>query len=373
MQLTKLSSITILALLSSSLLQAENYVSVEYLQYDENNDRVSVMAPSLTVSLDVGTDYNIKADFVSDSVSGATPTYHDSGSGASGKGQPTGDYVYSNQAFNETRNAGSFLLTSRFKNRDELYIGADISSESDFESKTASVEYMHYLDSSHNQAITGGVGFTFNEILNQGVDTQSGASREESSTSINAELGFSQVLNRTSSMKGSVFVINDSGYLTNPHANVVRDYNSANRRLTTESRPDKRLAYGVDAKYVTKLGSSVSYLGEYRYYSDDWNIDSHTLSNDVYYKINKAFTVGAGLRYYEQSEASFYNGAIDAFSNEQYASSDERLSAFNALTYKASVDFKQNEQLSYNLGAEFYKQSTGLSATSFFTGVKYRY
>jgi len=89
--------------------------------------------------------------------------------------------------------------------------------------------------------------------------------------------------------------------------------------------------------------------------------------------MNQAFTLGTGLRYYTQSKANFYNGAIDHFSNEQYASSDERLSAFDALTYKASVDFKQNEHLSYNLGAEFYKQSTGLSATSFLTGLKYRY
>jgi len=372
MQLKKLSTITILALLGSSSLFAENYVSVEYLQYDENNDRVSVMAPSLTLSMDIGTDYNIKADFVSDSVSGASPTYHDSGSGASG-GTTTGDYVYSNQEFKETRNAGSFLLTSRLENRDELYLGADISSESDFESRTASVEYMHYTDGSHNRAIIGGIGFTFNEILNRSIDTESGASSEESSTSLNVELGLSQVLNKTSSMKLTAFAINDSGYLTNPHANVVRDYTNANRRLSVENRPDKRLAYGVDGKYVTKLSSNISYLGEYRYYHDDWNIDSHTLSNDVYYKMNQAFTLGTGLRYYTQSKANFYNGAIDHFSNEQYASSDERLSAFDALTYKASVDFKQNEHLSYNLGAEFYKQSTGLSATSFLTGVKYRY
>ena len=373
MQLIKLSTITVLALLSTQALQAENYVSVDYLQYNESDDRVTVMAPSVTASLDIGTDYNIKADFVSDAISGATPTYQDGGSGASSRGTKSNDYTYSNQEFQDNRTAGSLLVTKRFANRDELYVGVDISSESDFESKTGSLEYMHYTDSSHNRAITAGVGLTVNEILNQGTDTGSGASREEKSSSVNVELGLTQVLTKKSSIKGSLFSIIDNGYLTNPHANVVRDYNSRSRRLVTENRPDSRLAYGVDIKYVSKLTDNISYLGEYRYYSDDWKIDSHTLSSDVYYKVSKAFTLGAGLRYYTQSQASFYNGAIDAFSDELYASSDERLSAFNALTYKGSIDFKQNKALSYYLASEFYEQSTGLKATSFMTGIKYRY
>ena len=373
MQLNRFSALTALALFSHTALYAENYVSVEYLQYDENNNRVSVMAPSLSVSLDIGTDYNIQADVVSDSISGATPTFQsDTGSGASSRNNGN-DYVYANQNFNDNRLAGSLLVTTRFDNRDELYVGFNRSTESDFESTSASLEYMHYLNSSHNSTVIGGVGFTSNKILNYGTDTGSGASSEEKSSSLNVELGFSQILNKTSSMKLSTFLINDSGYLTNPHANVVRDYNHANQRLVTENRPDSRLAYGFDAQYITKLGSSMSYQGEYRYYQDDWEINSHTLDNDIYYKLTKDFTLGAGLRYYTQSAASFYNGTKDSFGNEQYASSDYRLSKFDALTYKASMDFKQNKQLSYNLGAEFYKQSTGLEATSIMTGITYHY
>lgn len=89
--------------------------------------------------------------------------------------------------------------------------------------------------------------------------------------------------------------------------------------------------------------------------------------------MNKKFTVGLGLRYYTQTEADFYNGSKDYFTNQEFASSDERLSDFDAFTYKASVDFKQNDKISYNLGGQFYSQSTGLDATMITTGVKYRY
>ncbi len=357
------------------MVQAENYVSVEFLQYDESDSRVSVSAPSLSISHDIGTDYNIKADFVHDAVSGATPTWRsDTGSGASSRGDSSSDYSYGNQEFDEERNAGSILLTTRFDNRDELYTGIDYSRESDFDSKSVSVEYMHYTDSSHNQSVSVGASYAYNEILSYDYyDTGSGASQKETSSSINAEIGLSQVLDAKSSVKVAGFVISDDGYLNNPHASVIRNYKTSNRRQAGDKRPDTRLAYGADVKYIRLLTDDLSYQIGYRFYDDDWDISSHTINNDVYYKVTDNLTLGAGVRYYAQTEANFYNKEKDFFTNEEFASSDERLSDFDALTYKASVDYKFSDKVSFNLGGEFYTQSTGLDATLFTTGVKYRY
>jgi len=95
----------------------------------------------------------------------------------------------------------------------------------------------------------------------------------------------------------------------------------------------------------------------------------------VYTNITEQLTLGLGLRYYTQTEAEFYNENIDYFTNETYASSDERLSEFDAFTYKASVNYKQNDMLSYNLGAQFYQQNTitDMSATIFTIGLKYKF
>ncbi len=374
----QLSKITAIAIIASSIVQAENYVSVEFLQYDESDSRVSVSAPSLSISHDIGTDYNIKADFVHDAVSGATPAWKsDTGSGASSRddsSSSSSDYSYGKQKFNEERNAGSVLLTKRFDNRDELYTGVDYSRESDFDSKSVSVEYMHYTDNSHNQSVSVGASYAYNEILSYDYyDTGSGASQKETSSSINAEIGLSQVLDAKSSLKVAGFVISDNGYLSNPHASVIRDYKMSNRRQSGDSRPDTRLAYGADVKYIRLLTDDLSYQIGYRFYDDDWDIGSHTINNDVYYKVTENLTLGAGVRYYAQTEANFYNGEKDFFSNEEFASSDERLSDFEALTYKGSMDYKFNDKVSFNLGGEFYTQSTGIDATLFTTGVKYRY
>jgi hypothetical protein len=265
------------------------------------------------------------------------------------------------------------MLTTRFENRDELYTGVDYSRESDFDSKAVSAEYMHYTDKSHNQSINLGVSYSTNEILSYNYDTGSGASQKETSTSINVQAGINQVLNDHSLLKVEGFTILDDGYLTNPHANIVRDYGTATQNLITENRPDKRTAYGVNLKYISMFGDNLSFKTNYRFYTDDWDVTSHTLDNDIYYSLNKKITLGAGFRIYTQSEANFYNKKKDFFTDEKFASSDERLSQFDALTYKASIDFKQNDSISYNLGGEFYSQSTGLDATMFTAGMKYRF
>jgi len=376
MQLKKsltLSSITAAILASSVLLQAENYVSVEYLQYDESDDRISVSAPLIEVSYDFNTDYNLKASAMFDGISGATPSFLESANG---------DFYKGLQEFEDTRKAGSLLLTSRFENRDELYTGIDFSTEEDYQSLTASLEYMHYLDETHNTAVTFGGSIGFNEILvydgetgASGHDGDSGAGHTEDSTSYNLQMGVTQVLTKDSSMKLSGFVLSDDGYLTNPHGIIVRDYDTSAARLDNENRPDTRVAYGFTGNYNKLLTDDVSFLASYRFYSDDWDVTSHTLEVDTYIALSDDVTLGLGLRYYTQTQAKFYNENIDYFSTETYASSDERLSEFDALTYKASLDYKQSDDISYNVGIQFYQQNsiTDLSATAFTIGVKYKF
>ncbi|MEA3228960.1 MAG: DUF3570 domain-containing protein [Campylobacterota bacterium] len=65
-----------LSLIASTLLvglalEADDYVSIEYLQYNENENRTSVSAPSIILNKDFGTDYTLNASLVVDVVSGA--------------------------------------------------------------------------------------------------------------------------------------------------------------------------------------------------------------------------------------------------------------------------------------------------------------
>ena len=386
-------SLAAAAIITAMSAQAEDYVSVQYLQYDENENRTSVSAPSIMINKDFGTDYTLNVSFVSDAVSGASQTYYvkndgssgastDTNSGASafsrGKGIDADKVEYGNVEYDENRLAGSALLTTRFKNRDELTIGLSRSNESDFYSSEASAEYMHWLGSSKNKSISVGLSYQANEILKQcdpdGADGCSGASEAMDATAINAQVSYFQNIDSKSYAKASLFFSNDDGYLTNPYLNVVRNYvEGGTADVVNENRPDTKIAYGIALKYANAVTDNISLHLGYRYYSDDWGIDSHTIDTDVFYEFNSDWLFKVGLRSYIQSEADFYNGDKDFFTNEIYASSDQRLSSFDALTYKANVDYKISKDLSINFGAHFYDQSTNLSATYFITGFTYKF
>ncbi len=414
-------SIAAAALLISVASQAEDYVTFQYLQYNENDDRTAVSAPSIMINKDFGTDFTLNASFVYDAVSGASPTFnsaagsmlddyddddHDddddddddddeySSSGASsaassgasafarGTDLNATDVKFGNVKYDDKRVAGGLALTSRFANRDELTVGFNYSSEKDFYSKEASAEYMHWLDDSKNQSISLGLSYQFNEILvtciensNCDVDTKSGASQKMDASLINAQLSFSQNINSDSYAKIALFAIVEDGYLTNPYMNVVRNYNEITNTadIVSENRPDSKIAYGASIKYANALTNKVSLQLAYRYYIDDWGMDSNTLDSDIYYEYTSDWIFKFGLRGYIQSEADFYNAKKDYFTNEVYASSDQRMSGFSSITYKTDADYKISEQWSVNLSANFYTQSTGNNATYFMTGFRYNF
>ena len=78
-------SIATIAILSSTTLSAssEDYVRINYMNYSESGNGVTVGAPAVEVNKNFGVDYTLNASIVSDTVSGATKVYTDTTSGAS--------------------------------------------------------------------------------------------------------------------------------------------------------------------------------------------------------------------------------------------------------------------------------------------------
>ncbi|RUM62466.1 MAG: hypothetical protein DSZ03_06745 [Sulfurimonas sp.] len=396
---TKLSLFTC-SLLAFGTAQAEDYVNVQYVHYDEDSGRTTVMSPALEISKDFGTDYTLKASFVADSISGASPTWYDGSSGASAFSRGTTaveNVTYGNIEYDDTRTAGAIALTTRFASRDELSVGYSRSYESDYESNELSAEYLYNLDSSRNRTLSFGLSYQLNRVLaqdytsnkdrlrdddddddndNDDYDTSSGASKALDVNVITAEIGFTQIMNAHSLAKISVFFINEDGYLSNPYMNVVRYYNqngSGTADIVSDSKPDTRTAYGLTLQYIGALSDALSLNTSYRFYNDDWGIASHTLNTELYYEYGDDWIFGAGLRYYIQSEADFYNERQDYFTDETYASSDRRMSDFDALAYKLSARYRVNDDWSVNTGVSYYEQSKHFDALYYTVGLKYNF
>ncbi len=375
-------SLAAATLISAMTAQGEDYVSIQYLQYNENQSRTAVSAPSLMINKDFGADYTLNASIVLDAVSGASETWYDASSGASVYSRGEGVPEYGNIKYDEMRTSGGMSLTTRFDNRDELTVGFNYSGEYDFRSREASAEYMHWLDRAKNSSISFGLSYQDNDILvrcppgtGDTCDANSGASTVMNAEAINTQLSYFQNINAKSYFQASLFYIEDDGFLSSPYSNVVRNYDETTNTgdIVSEIRPDKRTAYGTSLKYATVLASDITTHINYRYYTDDWDIDSHTIDTDIFYELSNDWLLNFGLRYYMQSEANFYNESKDYFTSQEYASSDKRLSDFNALTYKLGVDYAVSDSLNVNFSANYYDQSTDLSATYFITGLTYKF
>ena len=109
-----------------------------------------------------------------------------------------------------------------------------------------------------------------------------------------------------------------------------------------ESRPGERKRTSITFKINHQLYPSNNTIhGSYRYYTDDWDVDSHTF--DINYRFNFANTnyLEPRIRLYTQSQANFYQnqffvddaGASDPSINfPKYISADYRLDDMVSVT-----------------------------------------
>jgi hypothetical protein len=92
-----------------------------------------------------------------------------------------------------------------------------------------------------------------------------------------------------------------------------------------------RLNYYVNERFVLR-----SY---YRYYSDNWNVQSHTANIELPIKFSDKFTVFPMYRYYTQTQSKYYAAYEKHLSTEQYYTSDPDLATFYSNQYGLGVNY----------------------------------
>jgi hypothetical protein len=95
----------------------------------------------------------------------------------------------------------------------------------------------------------------------------------------------------------------------------------------------------------------------YRYMTDDWQIDSHTVDLRYRWPIGNGY-IEPHVRFYTQTAADFYRlSLIDGDALPEYASADPRLGEFDALTLGAKYGWKTKRCNDMNVRLELYQQS----------------
>jgi hypothetical protein len=107
----------------------------------------------------------------------------------------------------------------------------------------------------------------------------------------------------------------------------------------TEKRPDRRERSSVMLNSVYHLTTDVLYLS-YRYYWDDWNLQSNTFDFKYRNEIGGGSFLQPHVRLYTQTSARLFTvGLIQGAPLPDFASSDQRLSAFNSVTLGLTYGF----------------------------------
>ncbi len=156
---------------------------------------------------------------------------------------------------------------------------------------------------------------------------------------------FTQILSKKLQGLISVDVVRQEGLLSMPFQRVyfsdvadsfIEEFHLAD---DVERLPNTRnkLALGANLNYY--INEFLVFRSHYRYYTDDWGIDSHTAKIELPVKIGQGFTIYPSYRYYTQTQSNYFAPYNEHLSTEEYYTSDYDLSEFNANQYGIGVNY----------------------------------
>ncbi|CAM3349108.1 DUF3570 domain-containing protein [Zobellia roscoffensis] len=158
-------------------------------------------------------------------------------------------------------------------------------------------------------------------------------------------LGLSQILHKNVQGLISFDIINQQGLLSTPFQRVyfsdVDDSFIENFQLADdiERLPDGRLKFALGGRLNWYLNEIIALRTYYRYYFDDWGINSHTANLEVSVKLGDKFTLYPSYRFYNQTEADYFAPYETHVSTEKYYTSDYDLSEYSANQYGLGISY----------------------------------
>ena len=152
-------------------------------------------------------------------------------------------------------------------------------------------------------------------------------------TTIASSLSWSQVVNKNLQVTIIADLVHQSGFLSLPFYRVYFQDGSVHQEKLPDSR--FKIPVGLRANYF--LGDKFIIRAFYRYYKDDWGIDSHTASVELPYKITPFISVTPFYRFYTQSAVKYFAGYAQHTAASQFYTSNYDLSKFNSNFFGAGV------------------------------------
>lgn len=387
-----LATCTLLQVTGQTAAAEENewQIDTALMVYSESDSRVTAIEPIISGEKELNDEESISIKLVLDSLTGATPNGAHASSDVQTFTNPSGNKAYSvnpgenplDDTFLDSRVAlsGDYTMPI-YDERSRVIWGANISKEYDYQSLGASATFLRDYNN-RNTTLTAALGFNADTISPSGNIPISFANMRVAGSGTNRNgdsddktiadimFGVTQVINRKTLMQFNLGLSNSSGYMNDPYKVITvidpdgtptTSFPDANDLpYVYENRPDSRSRTTFFWKTAYHLTEDVINVA-YRYHTDDWGIDSHTIDFHYRYELDGGAYLQPHVRYYSQSAADFYTTSINAgavpTSINEYASADYRLGELTTTTLglKYAMPMGRNSELS--MRAEMIKQT----------------
>jgi hypothetical protein len=209
------------------------------------------------------------------------------------------------------------------------------SDESDFLAKSASFNVSHDTFGDLTN-LSLGLSFGDNTIKRNGDELF-----EEQSKQYRVSAGINQIFTRNFTVNLAVEAVADEGFLNNPYRTVryLDTTVAAGVGYQPEVYPKTRnsISSKVSASYFLPYRAAL--FLNYRYFSDSWQINASDIELGYRHPIGKTFELEFKVRYYQQTQASFYSDLFAYKDAQNFLARDKELSDFNDLTFGLGVTY----------------------------------
>lgn len=365
------------------------------LYYGEDNDRVQDLSLSALAIRTYTDDRLLTLGLTVDSLTGASPNGALPQRFAQTFTQPSGKRSFTQPA-NELPIDDTFIdtrlaLTTNWQQPlwDAYKINVGASASTEFDYLHLGVNGILSRDfNDRNTTLSAGIALASDQVdpvggVPNGLsqmgddDDQDDRRQNESKMIFDVVLGVSQVITSKLLVQANYSYSNSSGYLGDPYkiVSVVdpitgdavalkgREKHGPSHLNFYEHRPTDRVKHSLYTQAKYYAGGQVLDIS-YRYMTDDWEIDSHTL--DLRYRLpfGHASYIEPHMRYYTQTEASFYRlNLVSDQALPEYVSADYRLGNFDAITVGLKYGRKTKGGNDMNVRLELYQQTGNGSST----------
>jgi hypothetical protein len=154
-------------------------------------------------------------------------------------------------------------------------------------------------------------------------------------------VGITQILTKNLISSLNVETVTEEGYLNNPYRSVrYFDVGSATGySFESELYPNTRTSNAVGLRLRYFLPYRAALEGEYRFFTDTWDIEGHTGSLSYIHPWND-FTFTGKFRYHDQTGAHFYRDLFPGPQATNFRGRDKELSALTSYTFKLQAAYE---------------------------------